>query len=134
MPKKQVFPQDKRLLKSGCSLYISIPYEVAESWNLKKGDEVKVDVVDGAIKIEPKQITKIHALKDEDLQVFSEAMKGIGFKVTVDTENLELNIKFSGENKEAMKTLVRNLGDNLPMFLSLLGIRSAQEITPKKHK
>jgi len=34
----------KKLLKSGNSLFVGVPGEVIEQWNLHKGDEVRLTV------------------------------------------------------------------------------------------
>ena len=73
MPK---FSVDKRLLKSGGSLFVCVPNEVVQQWNLDKGDEVRISVLEGAIKIEPKQPTKVETISEETVEAYSKAIVG----------------------------------------------------------
>lgn len=117
----------------GGSLVVSVPNEVIEYWNLKKGDEVRVSVDEGAIKIEPKQTIRIQTISEEAIAQYSKLMKGIQAKVTMDSEASALHIEFRGENDEAVHTLLRNLWRNLPFLLSMIGLGSV-EASPKPRK
>ena len=122
------FSVDKRLMKLGGSLVVAVPNEVVEQWNLGKGDEVRISVEEGALRIEPKQSTKIETISEEMVEAYSKAMKGIQAKVTVDAANSTINLEFSGESKEVIDLFVRNLSRNLPVFLRLLGLGSVEEL------
>jgi len=122
------FSVNKRLLKSGNGLYVALPTEVIEQWNLDKGDEVSVSVDEGTIKIMPKQPTKVSIISEEMIETYSATMKGIQAKVTLDNENPAIHIEFSGENKRVIDLFVRNLWRNLPVMLRLLGLGSVEEI------
>jgi antitoxin component of MazEF toxin-antitoxin module len=124
------FTVDKRLMKLGGSLVVAVPNEVIEQWNLGKGDEVRISVEEGALRIEPKQSTKIETISEEMVEAYSKTMKGIQAKVTVDAENSTIHLEFSGESKEVIDLFVRNLSRNLPVFLRLLGLGSVEE-SPK---
>jgi antitoxin component of MazEF toxin-antitoxin module len=121
------FSVNKRLLKSGHGLYVALPGEVIEQWNLDKGDEVSVDVDEGAIKIMPKQPTKVESISEEMIETYSATMKGIQAKVTMDSENQAIRIDFSGENKQVINLFIQNLWQNLPVMLRLLGLGSVEE-------
>lgn len=121
------FSIDKRLMKVGGSLVVGVPNEVIEQWNLGKGDEVRVSVHEGAISIEPKQPTRTQTISEEAVKTYSKLMKGIQARVTMDTEASALHLEFSGENKEAVGIVVRNLWRNLPFLLSMLGLGSVEE-------
>lgn len=120
-------PIKKRLLKSGNSLYVGVPYSMIEQWNLNKGDEVQLTVVDGAIKIEPKQPTRMETISEEMVETYSKVMKGIQAKITMDTDNNALHLEFSGDNQDAVKLLLRNLWSNLPALFSMLGVGTIEE-------
>jgi len=122
------FSVDKRLMKLGGSLVVAVPNEVVEQWNLGKGDEVRISVEEGALRIEPKQSTKIETISEEMVEAYSKAMKGIQAKVTVDATNSAIHLEFSGESKEVIDLFVRNLSRNLPVFLRLLGLGSVEEL------
>lgn len=77
------FTVDKRLMKLGGSLVVAVPNEVVEQWNLGKGDEVRISVEEGVLRIEPKQSTKIETISEEMVEAYSKAMKGIQAKVEV---------------------------------------------------
>jgi antitoxin component of MazEF toxin-antitoxin module len=118
---------DRRLIKMGGSLVVSVPTKAIEQWNLKKGDEVCVSVDEGAIKIEPKQTTRIQTISEEAVAQYSKLMKGIQAKVTMDSEASALHIEFRGENDEAVHTILHNLWRNLPFLLSMMGLGSVEE-------
>ena len=128
------FSVDKRLMKLGGSLVVAVPNEVVKQWNLGKGDEVRISVQEGALRIEPKQSTKIETISEEMVEAYSKAMKGIQAKVTVDAENSTINLEFSGESKEVIDLFVRNLSRNLPVFLRLLGLGSVEELPKTEAK
>lgn len=121
------FTVNKRILKSGHGLFVPVPSEVIEQWNLAKGDEVSLSVTDGAIKIEPKQPTRMENISEEMVETYSKVMKGIQAKITLDTEKNALHLEFSGENKEAVRLLLHNLWSNLPALFSMLGVGSIEE-------
>lgn len=128
------FTVDKRLMKLGGSLVVAVPNEVVEQWNLGKGDEVRISVEEGVLRIEPKQSTKIETISEEMVEAYSKAMKGIQAKVTVDAENSTINLEFSGDSKEVIDLFVRNLSRNLPVFLRLLGLGSVEELPKTEAK
>lgn len=128
------FTVNKRILKSGHGLFVPVPSEVIERWNLSKGDEVSLSVTDGAIKIEPKQPTRMENISEEMVETYSKVMKGIQAKITLDTEKNALHLEFSGENKEAVKLLLHNLWSNLPALFSMLGVGSIEESARKPRK
>jgi len=127
MAEASKFTVNKKLLKSGGSLFVGVPNEIIEQWNLGKGDEVCLSVADGAIKIEPKQPSKIESISEEMVETYSKVMKGIQAKITMDTEGNALHLEFSGENKEAVKLLIHNLWSNLPALFNMLGVGSIEE-------
>lgn len=118
---------DRRLMKMGGSLVITLPNEVIEQWNLGKGDEVRVEILEGAMRIEPKQPSKVETIPAEAVERYSQLMKGIQARVTMDTEASTLHLELSGENKEAVSTVLHNLWRNLPFLLSMLGLGSVEE-------
>ena len=129
------FTVNKRILKSGHGLFVPVPSEVIEQWNLGKGDEVCLSVTDGAIRIEPKQQpTRMESISEEMVETYSKVMKGIQAKITLDTEKSALHLEFSGENKEAVKLLLHNLWSNLPALFSMLGVGSVEESAKKPRK
>ena len=111
---------NKRLLKSGHGLYVALPSEVIEQWNLDKGDEVSVSVDEGAIKIMPKRPEKVETISEEMIETYSTTMRGIHARVSLDSENQAIHIEFSGENKPVMNLFMQNLWQNLPVMYSLL--------------
>jgi len=117
-------------MKMGGSLVVSVPNEVVEQWNLKKGDEVRFTFQEGAMKIEPKGSTRVETIPEEMVEVYSKAMRGIQAKVTMDADALAIHLAFSGDNKETTDLFVRNLWHNLPIFLRLLGLGSVEELPP----
>ena len=124
----------KKLMKSGGSLFVGVPNEVIEQWNLSKGDEVSLSVTDGAIKIEPKQPTRMESISEEMVETYSKVMKDIQAKITLDTDKNALHLEFSGENKEAVKLLLHNLWSNMPALFSMLGVGSIEESAKKPRK
>ena len=128
------FTVNKRILKSGHGLFVPVPSEVIEQWNLGKGDEVSLSVTDGAIRIEPKQPTRMENISEEMVETYSKVMKGIQAKITLETEKNALHLEFSGENKEAVKLLLHNLWSNLPALFSMLGVGSIEESAKKPRK
>jgi len=128
------FTVNKRILKSGHGLFVPVPSEVIEQWNLGKGDEVCLSVTDGAIRIEPKQPTRMESISEEMVETYSKVMKGIQAKITLDTEKNALHLEFSGENKEAVKLLLHNLWSNMPALFSMLGVGSIEESAKKPRK
>jgi len=121
-------------LKSGHGLFVPVPNEVIEQWNLGKGDEVSLSVADGAIRIEPKQPTRVESISEEMVETYSKVMKGIQAKITLDPDKNALHLVFSGENKEAVKMLLHNLWSNLPALFSMLGVGSVEESAKKPRK
>lgn len=128
------FTVNKRLMKSGHGLFVPIPNEVIEQWNLGKGDEMCLSVADGAIRIEPKQPTRMENISEEMVETYSKVMKGIQAKITLDVKKNALHLEFSGENKQAVKLLLNNLWSNLPALFSMLGVGSIEEISKKPRK
>jgi antitoxin component of MazEF toxin-antitoxin module len=120
---------DRRLIKIGGSLVVSVPNEVIEEWNLKKGDEVRVSVGEGGIRIEPKRPTKLHAVSEGSIEAYSKLMKGVEARVTMDSEASALHLEFSGENREAVRLLLYNLWRNLPFLLNMIGLGSVEGLT-----
>ena len=134
MVKASRFSVNKKLLKSGGSLFVGVPNEVIEQWNLGKGDEVCLSVTDGAIRIEPKQPSKIESISEEMVETYSKVMKGIQAKITLDTEDNALHLEFSGENQDAVSLLLHNLWSNLPALFSMLGVGSVEESDKETRK
>jgi len=134
MAETSKYSVSKKLMKSGGSLFVGVPNEVIEQWNLGKGDEVRLSVTDGVIRIEPKQPTRLESISEEMVETYSKVMKGIQAKITLDTEKNALHLEFSGENKEAVKLLLHNLWSNLPALFSMLGVGSIEESAKKPRK
>jgi antitoxin component of MazEF toxin-antitoxin module len=134
MAESSKYTMSKKLLKSGGSLFVGVPNEVIEQWNLSKGDEVNLSVVDGAIRIEPKQPIKMENISEEMVETYSKVMKGIQAKITLDNEKNALHLEFSGENEQAVKLLLNNLWTNLPALFSMLGVGSIEESAKKPRK
>jgi len=107
---------------------VGIPSEVVEQWNLERGDEMRISVEEGVIKIVPKQPTKVEAISEEMIEAYSRAMKGIQARVTLDAEKSAIHLEFSGENRQAIDLFLRNLWRNLPVLLRLLGLGSVEEM------
>jgi len=120
---------NKRLLKSGHGLYVPLPTEVIEQWNLDKGDEVSVSVDEGAIKIMPRRPEKIETISEEMIETYSTTMKGIQAKVMLDSEKRTIHLEFSGRNRRVINLFVQNLWRNLPVLLRLLGLGSVKEMS-----
>lgn len=118
---------DRRLLKLGGSLVVAVPNELIEQWNLSKGDEVRFNVLEGAVKIEPKQLTKVANISEETIAAYSQAMKGVQAKITLGTDKSTLHLKFKGDNQEIVEQFAHNLWRNLPVFLTMLGVGSVSE-------
>ncbi len=125
---------DRRLMKMGGSLVVTIPNEAIEQWDLVKGDEVRITVQQKAVTIEPKGSTKVETISEQAVQAYSREMKGIEAKVTLDAVNSAIHLEFSGENKETMELFVRKLWQNLPIFLRLLGLGSVAELSKDEKK
>jgi antitoxin component of MazEF toxin-antitoxin module len=117
----------RKLLRSGNSLFVSVPSEVIEQWNLHKGDEVRLTVDGGTIQIQPNEPTQVENISEEMIETYATAMKGIQARVTKDTEAPAIHIEFSGENKKVLDMFVYNLWKNLPVMLRLLGLGSVEE-------
>jgi antitoxin component of MazEF toxin-antitoxin module len=127
MTEASKYSVSKKLMKSGGSLFVGVPNEIIEQWNLGKGDEVSLTVADGAIRIEPKQPTRMENISEEMVNTYSKVMKGIQAKITLDAEGNALHLEFAGENQEAVKLLLHNLWRNLPALFSMLGVGSVEE-------
>jgi antitoxin component of MazEF toxin-antitoxin module len=119
----------RKLLRSGNSLFVGVPSEVIEQWNLHKGDEVRLTVNGGTIQIQPNEPTQVENISEEMIETYATTMKGIQAKVTKDTEAPAIHIDFSGENKKVLDLFVYNLWKNLPVMLRLLGLGSVEEMT-----
>ena len=119
----------RKLLRSGNSLFVSVPSEVIEQWNLHKGDEVRLTVNGGTIQIQPNEPTQVENISEEMIETYATTMKGIQARVTKDTEAPAIHIEFSGENKKVLDLFVYNLWRNLPVMLRLLGLGSVEEMT-----
>lgn len=119
----------KRLLKSGHGLYVALPSEVIEQWNLDKGDEVSITVDEGAIKIMPRRPEKVETISEEMVETYSAAMKGIQAKVTLDSEKMAIHLEFSGRNSRVINLFMQNLWQNLPVMLRLLGLGSVEKVS-----
>jgi len=119
----------RKLLRSGNSLFVGVPSEVIEQWNLHKGDEVRLTVNGGTIQIQPNKPTQVENISEEMIETYATTMKGIQARVTKDTEAPAIHIEFSGENKKVLDLFVYNLWKNLPVMLRLLGLGSVEEMT-----
>ena len=119
----------RKLLRSGNSLFVGVPSEVIEQWNLHKGDEVRLTVNGGTIQIRPNEPTQVENISEEMIETYATTMKGIQARVTKDTEAPAIHIEFSGENKKVLDMFVYNLWKNLPVMLRLLGLGSVEEMT-----
>ncbi len=129
MTETQRWTVKKHLMKSGHGLFVPVPSEVVEQWNLGKGDEVNLTVEDGAIRMVPKQPSKMATISEEMVETFSRVMKGIQAKITMDAEGNAIHLEFSGNNKEAIRQLLYNLWRNLPPLFSMLGVGSVEGTT-----
>jgi antitoxin component of MazEF toxin-antitoxin module len=119
----------RKLLRSGNSLFVGVPSEVIEQWNLHKGDEVRLTVNGGTIQIQPNEPTQVENISEEMIETYATTMKNIQARVTKDTEAPAIHIEFSGENKKVLDLFVYNLWRNLPVMLRLLGLGSVEEMT-----
>ena len=117
----------RKLLRSGNSLFVGVPSEVIEQWNLHKGDEVRLTVNGGTIQIQPNEPTQVENISEEMIETYATTMKNIQARVTKDTEAPAIHIEFSGENKKVLDLFVYNLWRNLPVMLRLLGLGSVEE-------
>jgi antitoxin component of MazEF toxin-antitoxin module len=124
----------KRLLKSGHGLYVPLPTEVIEQWELDKGDEVSVTVDEGVIQIKPRRPEKVETISEEMIETYSAEMKGIQARVVLDGENQAIRLEFSGENKRVINLFIQNLWQNLPVMLRLLGLGSVEEVSGGESK
>jgi len=115
---------DRPLMKMGGSLVVTLPNEVIQEWNLGKGDEVTLEVLDGAVRIEPKQVTRMAPISEASLEEYSRVMKRIQARITMDPEATTLRIELLGEDRESVNTVLNNLWRNLPFLLSMLGLGS----------
>ena len=122
---------DKPLMKMGGSLVVTLPNEVIAEWNLAKGDHVTLDVLDGALRIEPKQTAKTVTISQASLEEYSKVMQGIEAKVIMDPEAATLRIELLGADRQSVSTVLNNLWRNLPFLLSMLGLGSVE--APKAH-
>ena len=117
----------KKLMKSGNSLFVGVPNEVIEQWNLRKGDEVRLTINGGTIQIQPNEPTQVENFSEEMIETYATTMKGIQARVTRDAEAPAIHIEFSGENKKVLDLFIYNLWKNLPVMLRLLGLGSVEE-------
>jgi antitoxin component of MazEF toxin-antitoxin module len=124
----------RKLLRSGNSLFVGVPAEVIEQWNLHKGDEVRLTVNGGTIQIRPNEPTQVENISEEMIETYATTMKGIQARVTKDTEAPAIHIEFSGENKKVLDMFVYNLWKNLPVMLRLLGLGSVEETSSGESK
>jgi len=122
MAESSKYTISRKLLRSGNSLFVSVPSEVIEQWNLHKGDEVRLTVNGGTIQIQPNEPTQVENISEEMIETYATTMKGIQARVTKDTEAPAIHIEFSGENKKVLDLFVYNLWKNLPVMLRLLGL------------
>jgi antitoxin component of MazEF toxin-antitoxin module len=121
---------DRPLMKMGGSLVVTLPNEVIQEWNLSKGDEVTLEVLDGAVRIEPKQPAKIATISEASLEEYSKVMKGIQAKITMDPEAATLHVELLGADRKSVSTVLNNLWRNLPFLLSMLGLGSVEAPEP----
>ena len=119
-------------MKMGGSLVVSVPNEVVEQWNLKKGDEVRFTIHEESLRIEPKGSTRVETIPKETVEAYSKAIQGVQARVTMDADGLTIHLEFSGDNKEITDLFVHNLWRNLPAFLRMLGLGSVQEVSKGK--
>jgi antitoxin component of MazEF toxin-antitoxin module len=129
MAESSKYTISRKLLRSGNSLFVSVPSEVIEQWNLHKGDEVHLTVNGGTIQIQPNGPTQVENISEEMIETYATTMKDIQARVTRDAETPAIHIEFSGENKKVLDLFVYNLWRNLPVMLRLLGLGSVEEMT-----
>ncbi|MDD4986003.1 MAG: AbrB/MazE/SpoVT family DNA-binding domain-containing protein [Dehalococcoidales bacterium] len=118
---------DRRLMKMGGSLVMAVPDEMVKQWNLEKGDQVRVTVLEDGVKVEPKQLFKVEAVSPESIESYSKAMAGIQAEVIMSADD-EISLKFSGSNKDTVRVFARKLWHNLPLMLRLMGLGSVDEL------
>ena len=118
---------DRRLVRLGRSLVMTVPDEVVKRWHLGKGDQVRITVLEGEVRIEPKQPTKVKAISQEAIEAYLKAAAGIQAKVSKTADN-EISLEFTGDNKEAVKFFVQKLWENLPLMFKLMGMGSTAEV------
>lgn len=118
---------DRRLVRLGRSLVMTVPDEVVKRWHLGKGDQVRITVLEGEVRIEPKQPTKVKAISQEAIESYLKAAAGIQAKVSKTADN-EIRLEFTGDNKEAVKFFVQKLWENLPLMFKLMGMGSTAEV------
>lgn len=124
---------DRRLMKMGGSLVMAVPDEIVKQWNLEKGDQVRVTVLEDGVKVEPKQLFKVETVSPESIESYSKAMAGIQAEVIMSGDN-EISLKFSGANKDTVRVFVRKLWQNLPLMLRLMGLGSVDELPHGKER
>ena len=134
MAETSKYSVSKKLMKSGGSLFVGVPNEVIEQWNLRKGDEVRLTVDEGIIKIQPNEPTQVSIISSEMIETYATTMKDIQARVTRDAEAPAIHIEFSGENKKVLDLFVYNLWKNLPVMLRLLGLGSVEEMSGGESK
>jgi antitoxin component of MazEF toxin-antitoxin module len=134
MAETSKYSVSKKLMKSGGSLFVGVPNEVIEQWNLRKGDEVRLTVDEGVIKIQPNEPTQVENISEEMIETYATTMKGIQARVTRDAEAPAIHIELSGENKKVLDFFVYNLWKNLPVMLRLLGLGSVEEMSGGESK
>ena len=120
---------DKPLMKMGGSLVVTMPNEVLEEWNLGKGDEVTLEVMDGAVRIEPRQPTRTVAISEASFEEYSKVMKRIQARVTLNPEAGSLHIDLLGEDRESISAVLNNLWRNIPFLLNMLGLGSVETLS-----
>jgi len=109
---------------------VTLPNEVIQEWNLGKGDEVTLEVLDGAVRIEPKQATRMATISQASLEEYSRVMKGIQAKITMDPEAATLRIELLSKDRKSVNTVLNNLWRNLPFLLGMLGLGSVEATEP----
>jgi antitoxin component of MazEF toxin-antitoxin module len=119
---------DKKLMKSGGSLYVAVPSEVVQQWDLKKGDAVSINVHEGMVQIEPKQPEKTATISPEAVEKYTQTMQGIQVRIIPDRKRNSLRLKFSGHNQEAITLLLNQLYQKLPLFFTLLGLGTVESV------
>lgn len=121
---------DRPLMKMGGSLVVTVPNQVVEEWNLRKGDEVTLEVLDGAVRIEPKQPARIATISEASVEEYTRVMRGIQAKITMDPGAATLRIELMGADRKSVSTVLNNLWHNLPFLLSMLGLGSVEAPEP----
>jgi hypothetical protein len=112
---------------------MAVPDEVVKRWNLGKGDEVRVTILEGGLRIEPKQPSRIETISQEAIETYSKAVAGIQAKVSITGDN-EVRLEFSGDDKNAVKFFVQKLWENLPLMFKLMGLGSVEELPHSEAK